>query len=57
MAIGKNIKFWREISGLKQSELAERLGHADSAVTKNVYLHITEKMVQKDNEAYERMIL
>ena len=44
-------------AGVPLEAISRRLGHADSAVTKNVYLHITEKMVQKDNEAYERMIL
>lgn len=33
MAIGRNIKFWREISGLKQSDLAQKLGVSDKTVS------------------------
>lgn len=44
-------------AGVPLEAISRRLGHADSAVTKNVYLHITEKMRQQDNQAFERMIL
>lgn len=33
MDIGRNIKFWRELSGLKQSDLAQKLGVSDKTVS------------------------
>lgn len=44
-------------AGVPLEAISRRLGHADSAVTRNVYLHITEKMRQQDNQAYEKMVL
>ena len=35
-------------SGLTLPEIARRVGHSDSKVTKDVYMHITEKMKEKD---------
>lgn len=35
-------------SGLTLSEIARRVGHSDSKVTKEVYMHVTEKMKEKD---------
>lgn len=44
-------------AGVPLESISRRLGHADSSVTKNVYMHITEKMKQHDNEAFEKMVL
>ena len=29
--------------------ISRRLGHADSKITKDIYLHVMEKLVEKDN--------
>lgn len=33
MSIGSNIKYWRELRNLKQSELAEKLGVSDKTIS------------------------
>ena len=37
-------------AGVPLETISRRLGHADSKVTKDVYLHVTENMRQKDRE-------
>lgn len=37
-------------SGVPLESISRRLGHADSEITKTVYMHVTEKMQEKDNE-------
>lgn len=37
--------------------ISKRLGHSDSRITKAVYLHITERAQQKDNEHLDRIKL
>lgn len=44
-------------AGVPLEAISRRLGHADSAITKNVYFHVTEKLRAKDNEAFEKMVL
>lgn len=44
-------------AGVPLEAISRRLGHADSAVTKHVYMHVTERMKQQDNALYERMVL
>lgn len=35
--------------GVTLEAISRRLGHADSEITKKIYLHVTEKMKEKDN--------
>lgn len=37
-------------SGIDMDSIARRLGHSDSKVTKEIYLHITKKLQDKENE-------
>lgn len=37
-------------NGISIDEISRRLGHANSEVTREVYLHVTEKLKEKDNE-------
>lgn len=39
-------------SGVNIETLSRRLGHSSSQITKEIYLHITEKQKQKDNAAF-----
>ena len=43
--------------GVDLEVIARRLGHANSRVTKDIYLHITEKMKEKDNQAVKAVHL
>lgn len=40
-------------AGVPLDTISRRLGHADSAITKRIYLHITEQMREKDAAAVE----
>ena len=40
-------------SGVNLETISRRLGHSDSKVTTEIYLHITEKMKEKDNEQFK----
>ena len=44
-------------AGVPLDAISRRLGHADSAVTRKVYFHVTERMKEKDNEYYELLKL
>lgn len=35
--------------------IARRLGHEDSAITRKVYMHVTEKLKEKDNAEFEKV--
>lgn len=37
-------------AGLTLDEIARRVGHSDSKVTREVYFHVTKKMREKDNQ-------
>jgi integrase len=37
-------------NGLSIDLISRRLGHENSQITKEVYLHITEKLKERDNE-------
>ena len=37
-------------NGTPIDTISRRLGHEDSKVTKEIYLHVTEKLKEKDNE-------
>lgn len=39
-------------SGVSLDAISRRLGHYDSAITKDVYFHVTAKMVDRDNEEF-----
>ena len=36
--------------GMKEDAISRRLGHADSKVTREIYLHITKKLKEQENE-------
>ena len=36
--------------GLSVDAISRRLGHADSQITKEIYLHVTKKLQEKENE-------
>ena len=36
--------------GIDIDTISRRLGHANSRVTREIYLHITEKLKEKENE-------
>lgn len=40
-------------SGLDLETISRRLGHADSRITKEIYLHVTANMKKRDNEKME----
>lgn len=35
--------------GFTIDEIARRLGHGDSKITREIYIHVTEKLIEKDN--------
>ena len=36
--------------GIDIETIARRLGHENSRITRDIYLHVTEKLIEKDNE-------
>lgn len=36
--------------GIGIDAISRRLGHSDSKVTKEIYLHVTERLREKENE-------
>ena len=44
-------------AGYNLEAISRRLGHADSDITKKIYLHITEKMKQKEEAQLDRIQL
>ncbi len=42
-------------SGLTMDAVSRRLGHASSAITREIYVHVTEQLKQRDNEALDRI--
>lgn len=44
-------------NGVSLDVIARRVGHADSEITKRIYLHITEKRRDKDNDALKNISL
>lgn len=40
-------------AGVPLDVISRRLGHSDSALTKEIYLHVTEEMRKRDNEIVE----
>ena len=43
--------------GIPLDTISRRLGHTDSALTLQIYTHITEKRKQKDNEALSKVTM
>lgn len=41
-------------NGISIESIARRLGHENSKVTREIYLHITEQLVQRDNEQIKK---
>jgi len=42
-------------AGFTIDEVARRLGHADSRITREIYTHVTKKLREKDNERLDRV--
>lgn len=42
-------------AGMDLDAISRRLGHSNSRITKEIYLHITKKMQQRDNEKMDRI--
>lgn len=43
--------------GLSLESIARRLGHSDSAITKRIYFHVTEKLKERDEIALSKISL
>lgn len=41
--------------GIDIETIARRLGHENSRITRDIYLHVTEKLIEKDNEQIKRI--
>lgn len=37
-------------AGIPLETISRRLGHSDSKITRKIYFHVTEKMIEKDNQ-------
>lgn len=44
-------------NGISLDAISRRLGHSDSQITKDVYMHVTEKMQEKENAAIKNVTL
>ena len=42
-------------SGVSLDAISRRVGHEDSRITKEIYLHVTEKQKQKDNDEIKQI--
>ncbi|MCP1103637.1 integrase [Aequitasia blattaphilus] len=43
--------------GMSLEEISRRLGHRDSTITRDIYLHVTDKMKQQEQEKLKKMKL
>ena len=43
--------------GISVDTISRRLGHENSKITREIYLHVTEKLKQKDNESIKNIKL
>ena len=43
--------------GVDIDSISRRLGHADSRITREIYLHVTQKMKERDNERIKEVKL
>jgi len=44
-------------NGLDLSEIARRVGHSDSKVTAEIYMHVTKKMAERDKERIQSVMI
>ena len=44
-------------AGMSLDAISRRLGHSDSAITKEVYLHVTEKLKKQEEEQLSKVKL
>lgn len=42
-------------SGMTIDAVSRRLGHASSAITREIYVHVTEQLKQRDNDALDKI--
>lgn len=42
-------------SGADLDQIARRVGHSTSKITRDIYFHVTEKQRQKDNETFDKI--
>ena len=62
---GERVKYYREAINITQSVLfargmdlqavSERLGHSDSKVTKEIYLHKLQELKEKENRQLDKI--
>ena len=43
--------------GMSEEAISRRLGHTDSRITKQIYLHVTQKMKDTENEQIKNIKL
>lgn len=43
--------------GVDIDSISRRLGHADSRITREIYLHVTQKIKERDNERIKEVKL
>lgn len=43
--------------GIDVDTISRRLGHADSRITKEIYLHVTKKLQEKERQRIKEMKL
>ncbi len=41
--------------GVNIDIISRRLGHENSAITREIYLHVTKKLKEKDNQEIEKI--
>ena len=44
-------------AGVPIETISRQLGHADSKVTRDIYMHVTERIKQADNERLEAVCI
>ena len=44
-----NVRIPKGITGVSLDAISRRLGHSDSKITKDVYFHVTKKLIERDN--------
>ena len=44
-------------AGMTPEQIARRLGHSKSDVTKDIYIHVTEQVVENDNKKLDNISL
>ena len=44
-------------AGIPLEQISRRLGHADSQITRDVYMHVTKQVIERENERLDRINL